>query len=294
MYYVNLNKKSVKSLLMIFMAVFFSLKIASPALSFGNIETKLVFYPINRQMADIRLELKGKLQDTYFYSLDGVKLNGWYIKAEGNKPTVIYCHGQGENISIWQSVYQSLADQGYGVFAIDYRGHGKSEGKPSETGLYTDLESAVKYLKEYEHVPQTNIILWGRSLGGAVVADAASRDIFKGVILESTFTNIRNVAIHLSKSGMLESKYDFWQGMAVKFSKFYPMTQKFDTEHKIDKIHSPLLIGHSENDDTVPVEMARKLAELKPDAQLFISKQGSHHSSEWFKDRAITFIKSLN
>ena len=276
------------------MGLILSFQVFQAAFGFGNFEKDLIFKPIDKNMSDVRLNLKNELQDTYFYSLDGIELNAWYIKAKDDKPTIIYCHGQGENISLWQSVAQFLADNGYGVFMLDYRGHGRSKGTPSETGLYTDLESSIKYLKEYENIPQSNMILWGRSLGGAVVADVASRDKFKGVILESTFTNIRDEAIHLTSTGILESRSGFWGNVATKFVRYIPMTQKFETDKKIHKIESPLLIGHSLNDQTVPVDMGYKLGELNPHAQLYISKTGSHHESEWFKGRVLEFLQDLS
>lgn len=288
------NLLAIKYLLAIFLICTVIFQVYQPVLAFGNFEKKLIYYPMDKEISPVRLTLKNKLQDTYFYSLDGIKLNGWYIKAQNNKPTVIYCHGQGENISLWQSVAQFLADNGYGVFMIDYRGHGQSAGSPSETGLYIDLESAIKYMKNDKKIPQSNIILWGRSLGGAVVADVASRDKFKGVILESTFTNIRDEAIHLTQTGILEGRRGFWEKISTKFVRFIPMTQKFDTEYKIYKISSPLLIAHSVNDTTVPVEMSYDLAKHNPNAQLYISKTGSHHESEWVLDRALKFMNSLN
>ncbi|MFH0702570.1 MAG: alpha/beta hydrolase [bacterium] len=290
---MNLKKIKKTKYISLFLSLIFWFQIFQPALGFHNIETKLIYYPINKNMSEIRLQLKTDLQDTYFYSMDGIKLNAWYIKARDNKPTIIYCHGQGENISLWQSIAQFLADNGYGVFMLDYRGHGKSQGSPSETGLYIDLESSIDYLKKYEYIPQDNIVLWGRSLGGAVVADISSRNEFRGVILESTFTNIRDVAIHLTNNGILEGKYGFWEGISTKFVKYMPFTQKFETEKKIYKIKSPLLIAHSVNDATVPVKMSLKLAELNPSVKLFISKNGSHHESEWIKAKVLEFLESI-
>jgi len=282
------------SMLILFFGVIFGVQMVQPALAFGNYERDLIYYPMDKKIADVRLNLKNTLEDTYFYTLDGEKLNAWYIKADENKPTVIYCHGQGENISQWQTVAQALANKGYGVFMLEYRGHGRSEGTPSESGLYTDLESAIKYLNDYKQVPQNNIVLWGRSLGGAVVADVASRDTYKGIVLESTFTNIRAAGVHLCSTGILEGKFSLWGKLATTFVKFMPMTEKFDTEHKVSKISSPLLIGHSINDETIPVSMGEKLASLNSDAQVYISKTGSHHSSEWFVNRALEFLASLN
>jgi len=259
---------------------------------FGGIENKLIYYPVNKNMAEIRVA-QSKINDVYFYSRDGIRLNALYISADNNKPTVIYCHGQGENISEWQNIAQFLANNGYGVFMLDYRGHGKSTGSPSESGLYIDLESSIKYLTDNKNVIRTDIILWGRSLGGAIVADVASRDKFKGVILESTFTNIRDEAIHLTSTGILESNMGLWSVLSTKVVKFIPITQKFSTDSKIYKIKSPLLIGHSINDTTVPVEMAYKLGALNPYAKLYISETGSHHESDWFFGKIQEFLDSL-
>ena len=260
----------------------------------GSIEDKLIFYPIKEDFANIRIDSNKPVQDTYFFSRDGYKLNAWYIAAKEGKPTVVYCHGQGENLSEWQNVAQFLTDIGYGVFMIDYRGHGKSEGHPTETGLYIDLQSSIKYLVNYENVDRNDIILWGRSLGGAVVADVASRDKFKAVILESTFTNLRDEALHLTSTGILESKLGFWKSFSTRFVRCYPLTQKFSTDKKIHKIKSPLFIGHSMNDVTVPVEMSYKLAKLNPHAKLFISKTGGHHETEWIFPEVKQFLESLN
>jgi uncharacterized protein len=263
------------------------------SLFFSGIEDKLIFYPIDKDFAQIRINVGEPVQDTYFYSRDGVKLNGWYIKAKGDKSTIVYCHGQGENLSEWQNVAQFLSNNGYGVFMIDYRGHGKSEGAPYEQGLYIDLESAINYLVTFEKVKRDDIILWGRSMGGAVVADVASRDKYKAVILESTFTNLRDEAIHLTSTGILESKIGFWSALSTNFVRYVPLITKFSTDKKIYKIKSPLLIGGSKNDETVPVEMSYKLAILNPKAKLYISDTGSHHQSEWFFEEVKEFLQSV-
>jgi len=263
------------------------------SLVFSGIEDKLIYYPIDKNYAQIRINIDEPVQNKYFYSRDGIKLNGLYIKAKCNKPTIVYCHGQGENLSEWQNVAQFLANNGYGVFLIDYRGHGKSEGVPYEQGLYIDLESAISYIVDFEKVKRDNIVLWGRSMGGAVVADVASRDKFKAVILESTFTNLRDEAIHLTSTGILESKLGFWSSLSTKFVKYMPLITKFSTDKKICKIKSPLLIGGSKNDETVPIEMSYILENLNPNAKLYISETGSHHESEWFFPEVKEFLQSI-
>ncbi len=131
-------------------------------------------------------------------------------------------------------------------------------------------------------------------MGGAVVADIASRDKFKAVILESTFTNLRDEAIHLTSTGILESAIGFWSALSTKFVKYIPLTTKFSTDRKIYKITSPLLIGGSINDTTVPVEMSYRLATLNPNAKLYISDKGSHHESEWFFPEVKEFLESVH
>lgn len=260
---------------------------------FGGLESKLIYYPIERKIVNIWVDISQNIQDTYFYSRDGIKLNAWYVRAKPGKFTVVYCHGQGENISQWQNIIKLLTGKGYGVFMLEYRGHGRSNGLPSESGLYIDLESAVKYLELYEDVPQNKIVLWGRSLGGAVVTDVASRNLFRGVIIESTFTNIRDEAIHLTETGILEDKHAFWSRTSCFFTKIMPLTQKFSSDKKIFKIKSPLLIGHSVHDTTVPVEMSYKLYELNSAAELYISDTGSHHESDWFFSEVSDFLEKL-
>ncbi len=260
---------------------------------FGGMETKLIYQPIDKEMKDIWINIDKKIRDTYFFTGDGVKLNGWYVKAEDNKPTIVYCHGQGENISNCQPVIRFLADNGYGVMLVEYRGHGRSDGTPFESGLYMDLESAVKYLTTYEGVDRNNIILWGRSLGGAIVADVASRYDFKAVILESTFTDIRKEALHLTGTHILEPKFGFWTWLSSFVVKVMPITQKFETEKKIHKIKSPLLIGHSIHDTTVPVEMSYRLKAMNDSARLFISDTGSHHNSDWFFPTVLNFLQKV-
>lgn len=261
---------------------------------FGGIETKLIYYPMERKLVNVWVDTNRHINDTYFFSRDGIKLNAWYVRAKANKPTIIYCHGQGENISMWQNVIKTLTDKGYGVFMLEYRGHGRSQGAPSESGLYIDLESSIKYLETFEKLQPKNIVLWGRSLGGAVVADVASRHAVKAVILESTFTNIRDEALYLCKSGILESKLGIWKGMSGFFVRTMPMSQKFSTDTKIQKIHEPLLMGHSEHDTTVPVEMSKKLAQINKSAILHISNSGSHHESDWFFPAVLEFLDNLN
>lgn len=229
-------------------------------------------------------------EDIFITTGDGVKINAWYSPPQNRDITVVFCHGNGRNLSFYQEMFRTLQQKGYGVLAIDYRGYGKSGGKPNEKGLYEDLRSGIQYLKTYRNTPHSNIVLWGLSMGGAVVSEIASENNdFRGVVLQSTFTNIREMTGNLIYRVYLGSGAGFSRGLADVI----PMLQKYDTKSRIQLIKSPLLLAHSAPDDIVPVEMCKELAELKPDAQVYISETGGHNEHNWFYPRFFRFLESL-
>lgn len=256
------------------------------------IEKKLIYYPINNTLEPLCAEINKSVEEVVIESSDKVNLHCWYVKADNSKPTIIFCHGQGENRGVWQNVLKHFSNLGLGVLMLDLRAHGLNNGEPSEMGMYHDLHSAVKYLEHKQNLTRENIILWGRSLGGAIVAEIASRtsELFHSIILESTFTNMREEAIHVCKSDVMQNKFNMFGFIVKKFAKFYPYTQKFETDKKVHLINSPLFIGHSKYDEIAPVEMSYKLSEFNKNAQLFISEIGDHDSNDWIFDEVEKFI----
>lgn len=244
----------------------------------------MIYYPDKEKAIPFE-----KVENIFISTPDNVKLNAWYVKAKNNKPTVIFCHGNGGNISYYQYILDVLASKGYGILLFDYRGYGESSGIPTEKGLYTDLNSVVSYLENSEKIPQNKIILWGLSLGGAVVTEIASHNQFKAVILQSTFTCIRDEAI--DKTTQLKG-FLFRDAMklAAEHLIYY---QKYDTIDKINKISCPLLIAHSKNDNVVSYKNSLRLAKIKPKAQLYISNSGGHNEHEWVDGEALKFLNSL-
>lgn len=233
-------------------------------------------------------------EDIYINTPDGLKINAWYIPPSEKNITVIFCHGNGGNLSFYEEKLTLLYQKGYGVLAIDYRGYGKSEGKPHEQGLYTDLRSAVDYLKKEKNIYEEDIVLWGLSLGGAVVAQIASENHkFKGVILQSTFTSIQAMASDVIHKAYLGIKSDHKNFVTHKLLKLVPTIQKFDTKSKIKDIKSPLLISHALPDNIVPAYMSKELGAINPNAQIYISKDGGHNEHSWFYPRLFTFLESL-
>ncbi|OGH98434.1 MAG: hypothetical protein A2039_08460 [Candidatus Melainabacteria bacterium GWA2_34_9] len=243
----------------------------------------LIYGPIKEQTKSTL-----NLQDIYLTTSDKVKINVWYVKAKNNKPTILFCHGNGGNISSYEDLADIFSSKGYGVLLLDYRGYGKSEGTPSESGLYNDIDAALKFLRNKEKLSNNQIILYGWSLGGAVVSEVASKEKFKAVILQSTFTNIKDEAVCMY--GRL-AKDKFTKTLIKAFFENMICYQNYDNKSKIAKISSPLLIAHDIPDELIPVQMSYELAKLNPKAKLFISKTGSHNDGTWFYGEALKFIE---
>lgn len=227
--------------------------------------SKLFFNP-SKEMKPINEKL---FQEVYINTPDGEKINGLYMPAAKDKPTVIFCHGKANNITYYQNIAEKLAAKGYGLFLQEYRGFGKSTGRPSEEGCYTDLESTLKYL-EQNGIERKNIILWGHSMGGAVVSDIASRskEPFCKVILHNTFDNIRSVVKNYIKIPIL--------GFILGFILEKFLNIKFKTDEKLATVKSPLLILHSEWDRMAPYSMSQKLARINSAAELVLGKFRGH------------------
>jgi len=246
-----------------------------------------IYAPIKEQTGSA---LK-KVQDIYLTTSDNVKINVRYVKAKDNKPTILFCHGNGGNISYYDEITDIFSSKGYGVLLLDYRGYGKSQGTPSETGLYRDINAALDFLRKREQLSNKQIILYGLSLGGAVVTEIASKEQFKAVLLQSTFTNVKEEAVFVYQR---IGKDKFAKTLIKTFFDNLIYYQKYDNESKIGKISSPLLIAHDVPDEVIPVKMSYELAKLNPKAKLFISKTGSHNDGTWFYGEALKFIQQLN
>jgi len=148
------------------------------------------------------------------------------------------------------------------VLALDYRGFGKSEGKPSEQGLYQDARAARRWLAEKEHIAESDVILMGVSLGGAVAVDLAARDGARGLVLASTFTSLPAAAQH--KTPLLP--------MAMILS------TRMDSLSKIKDYHGPLLVSHGEADEVVPYKHGQALYAAAPGPKKLITVAGGKHN----------------
>jgi fermentation-respiration switch protein FrsA (DUF1100 family) len=186
-----------------------------------------------------------RAQDYWFVAEDGVKLHGWFVPAHDPVGTLVISHGNAGNISHRGELLRRLQQAGFNSFIYDYRGYGKSEGKPHEDGVYRDGRAAFDLAASIGGVDDLPIILFGTSLGGAVAVDVALHRRASGLIVEATFPSARAVAKVL---------YPF---LPVQFL----MRSEFSSIEKIRKITIPLLVIHGERDEIIPLELGRELYE---------------------------------
>lgn len=266
---------------------FLGIKSIDPSL----IEKKIIYKPTKQTFKLIPL-LFAKAEEKSFVSKDGIKIDYFKIKGNEKYPIIVFCHGNAGNMTRNdnQNKIKFLVKHGYEVFVFDYRGFGKSSGSPDEKGLYKDLDSFVSYLNTQYKISDSKIILWGHSMGSAVVINEASKRKFEGVIIEGAFTSAEDM-----KNYRIEHKRN--ANPVHLFIRDYlfknlTLTQKFASKDKIAKIKSPMLIIHAIHDEMIPVEMGKNLSKLKPDAQVYFSNVGTHCNSGWQNKPILDFLKN--
>jgi len=191
----------------------------------------------------------------------------------------LWFHGNAENIGHGLEHLGFYARLGVNVLAVDYRGYGKSEGSPNEAGVYRDADAAFDYLIRERHIQPKNIFVFGHSLGGAVAIDLASRRECGGLIVQSSFTSVRDIARRTFRIPLLE---------------YIPKSQ-FNSLAKIRQIRAPILILHGTRDETVPYSMGQRLFAAAPEPKCFFPIEGAGHNDviEIGGDDLLVHLKSF-
>ncbi len=221
----------------------------------------LVFRPVRGLTATP--ETRGlTFEDVILTTADGVAIHGWYVPAPhgARGRHVLFLHGNAGNLSHRLYTLEALHHLGHPVLAIDYRGYGRSGGRPSEDGLHADALAAWRYLTAERGVAPADIVLYGRSLGGAVAARLAAAVAPGGLALESTFPSLRELAARhypYAPAGWL-------------------LAYEFDTAAHLRNLRCPLLIAHGRDDEIVPWPLAARLAASAP-PHTFVALRGSHN-----------------
>ncbi len=201
-------------------------------------------------------------EDAWFQAEDGTRLHGWFVPCEHSRTVILFAHGIEGNVTTLTPHLKSFCDRHHAaVMVFDYRGYGRSEGKPSEEGLYQDARAARKWLAARTNLPPQDIVLMGRSLGAAVMVELAATEGARGLILESAFTTLPDVVSQHA-----------W-GLPCK----HLMACQFDSLGRIGNYHGPLLICHGELDRLISIDHAKQLFERANQPKRFVSIPGADH-----------------
>jgi len=223
-----------------------------------------VYHP-DRILTATGAELGRPFEDVWFKAKDGVELNGWFFPAATNSPrastAVLICHGNAGNIGYRLDMCQTLLETGISVLVFDYRGYGRSQGRPNEEGTYLDAQGAYRWLLQKGFAP-ANIIAYGESLGGGVAGELAMREPLGGLILQSTFSSIPDIGAELFP----------WLPVRLMSS------IKYETCKKLPRLRMPVLIMHSRVDGLIGFHHAQKNFSLANEPKLFWELNGDHNS----------------
>jgi len=223
------------------------------------LESVGVFFP-SREMSVLPSVIGLPWEDVYFTTKDNITLNGWYFKKPQASSTVIFAHGNAGNISDRLFKIKFFYDLGLNVFIFDYRGYGKSKGRPSEAGIYQDAQSAYDYLQARGDVNMKNIILYGASLGGTVVIDLATHRSSALLVVESSFSNALDMA-----------------RIFYPFVPLFFLSLKFNSIDKVRGLAVPKIFIHSPEDQVVPFWIGQKLFEAASEPKEFLKIHGGHN-----------------
>jgi alpha-beta hydrolase superfamily lysophospholipase len=194
------------------------------------------------------------------------RIHGWWIPGpDAAAPTLLYLHGARRNLSDNLFRIQRFQRMGFAVLAIDYRGFGRSDGElPSEAQAYEDAQAAWQHLRLLEPDPRRRFV-YGHSLGGAVAIELATRnDDIAGLIVESTFTSMSDMAEAMGYANL---------PIALV------LTQRFDSMGKIRGVRAPVLFVHGTSDRFVPAEMSERLYAAAPEPKRLFLVEGGNHSN---------------
>ncbi len=244
---------------------FTTILLTACALMGCRIEDRFIFHP-SVEIVQTPLHAGLQFQDHFFTTADGVRLNGWFIPHRDARATLVWFHGNAGNIGHRVENIKLLHDKvKIHIFIFDYRGYGRSTGSISEEGTYRDGAAALDFVRQQLGVDAKNLIIFGRSLGAAVAAEMALRFACRGLILETPFTSIRDMA-----------------KTVFPVLPIGPLLQtRFDVLEKVAKVTVPLLVLHGDRDDLVPYEQGRKVFAAARAPKEFYTIRGATHNDTY-------------
>ena len=196
-----------------------------------------------------------------FITSDGVRLKGWWMDTPGAKRVVLFFHGNRRRPTDYSLRLNTLAELGVKALLFDYRGFGQSEGHiRREADIYLDGQAAWDHLHKERRIPSRDIILWGRSMGGAVAVEIARQQRAGLLVLESTFFDLKEMArIH-------------YRWLPTRFLLKY----HFCNGEKLSEVCSPVIVIHSSEDGYIPFDQGQRLFDAAPQPKFLLPTAGPH------------------
>jgi fermentation-respiration switch protein FrsA (DUF1100 family) len=244
---------------------------AALALLVRWLEPRLAFFPFSGESEtprDYGVPFEAVTIDT----TDGERLRAWRMTPpapQAARARIVYFHGNGGNLSNWSPIVAGIVRRGYAVFALDYRGYGLSTGRPTERGLYRDVDAAVAAAWSGE-AAGTPLVYWGRSLGGSMAAYAATVKKPDGVIVEAGFPNARAAV----------------RGSPVLAVLSLAASYRFPADEFLTRARVPVLMLHGDRDRIIPFALGRELFERIPEPKTFVAIPGGDHNDAAAPDPA--------
>lgn len=220
---------------------------------------RAVYYPLKYPGGDWDVQRALRASDAWIETSDGVKIHGWWVQCDGSRFVTLFLHGNAGNITYRAPRIQEIVAAGSSVLMLDYRGYGKSNGRPSEAGLYRDSEAGFIYLLAKGYRAE-QIILHGESLGTAVAIDLASRRPCAALILEAPFTSASDVA-----------------GTVVPV--LGPLlVRSYNSLPKIRWIRVPKFFMQGDRDEVIPLRLGQELFAAAQGQKTFWTIPGAAHN----------------
>lgn len=243
-------------------------------------EESLIFFPSRYPEGDWRPQGL-PLEDAWFEAADGTRLHGWYVACEEPRAVVLFCHGNAGNVTHRLEMMRVLHDYvGVSVLVFDYRGYGRSQGKPDEPGVLADARAARAWLAKRAGIAEREVVMMGRSLGGAVAVDLAARDGARALVLESTLTSIPDLGAY------------HYPWLPVRWL----ARTRLDALAKIPDYHGPLLQSHGNADRIVPYRFGQRLFEAANEPKTFVTIPNRDHNdpqNQEYYQALIAFLDEL-
>jgi uncharacterized protein len=242
--------------------------------------SRMLYYPLKYPAGEWAVQQTLDARDVNLEAADGTALHAWWIEAPQAKVATIHLHGNGGNITHRGAAARNIVAAGSSLLLLDYRGYGKSAGKPTEKGLYQDAEAAYDWVASQGHRPE-EIVVHGESLGTAVATHLATKRKTAGLILEAPLTSARAMA---GKVLPVIGPLFMWG---------------YDTMSRIKNIHVPLLVIQGDRDEVIPYEFGQQLFKAANEPKSFWTIRGGTHNDlhvvarHEFPKRLADFYSSL-